>query len=83
MSDDSTRRRFVIDAAAARTAGPSARLGGDADGGVGTSGKTGGTGGETAPPTVRGGGRAAGSGVRSRRDGRPAGPPGGADCGRR
>ncbi|MDS0300474.1 hypothetical protein NDI76_17130 [Halogeometricum sp. S1BR25-6] len=83
MSDDSTRRRFVDDAVAARRAGPSDRLGGDADDGVGTSGKTGGTGGETAAPTGVGSGATADERKRPRRGGRLASPSGASDSGGR
>lgn len=75
MLDDSTRRRFVIGAVTVHAAGLSGCLGGDPDGGVGTSGKTGGTGGETtsAVPTTASGDSGTGDGTRSRLDGRLAG----------
>ncbi|ELZ31520.1 hypothetical protein C474_09472 [Halogeometricum pallidum JCM 14848] len=62
VSDDSTRRRFVIDAVTVHAADPFERLGGDSDGGVGTSGKTGGIGGEntSAAPTASSGDATAG-----------------------
>ena len=74
VSDDSTRRRFVIDAVTVRAADPFERLGGDSDGGVGASGKTGGIGGETtsALPTVASGDAAAGERTGSSRGVRPA-----------
>lgn len=75
MSGDSTRRRFVIGAVTVHAAGLSGCLGGDPDGGVSTSGKTGGTGGETtsAVPTATSGDSGTGDGARSRLDGRLAG----------
>lgn len=74
MLGDSTRRRFVIGAVTVH-AGLSGCLGGDPDGGVGTSGKTGGTGGETtsAVPTATSDGAGSGDGTRSRLDERLAG----------